>query len=126
GDREPVPQAATPGHSRGHSWRPHGPGNRSLPGRDPQGARALMEMAQPTWLPALVVLLASLAGGALFLWSARRKTGTPVTVDPAEEARQRRVERLMEQLRELETERHLMVPEAFAAERERLETEAAS
>jgi hypothetical protein len=80
------------------------------------------------WLPGLLVLCLGLVAAALFLLLGRRRTpavGPGMHRDPAEEAGERAA-RLIDQLRELEADRHQLAPDALAAERARLERLAAA
>jgi tetratricopeptide (TPR) repeat protein len=85
------------------------------------------------WLPGIVVLSIGLVAALTVLLIGRRRA--PVRT-PAEERRAtgteaaaeagRRATRLLDQLRELEVDRHQLSPEAYAAERSRLEGLAAN
>jgi len=77
------------------------------------------------WLPGIVVLVVGLAAGLLLLLLRRRSTPSPAApADGAEEAGLQAA-RLIEQLRELEVDRHQLSPEAYAREHDRLERLAA-
>jgi len=80
------------------------------------------------WLPGVVVLLVGLAAGLLLVILRRRAPPPPGRqprdADPAEEAGLR-ASRLIEQLRELEVDRHQLSPEDYAREHARLERLAA-
>jgi len=75
------------------------------------------------WLPGIVVLLVGL-GAALLLVLLRRRSAASPPPDATEEAGLR-AGRLIEQLRELEVDRHQLSPEAYQREHARLERLAA-
>jgi tetratricopeptide (TPR) repeat protein len=77
------------------------------------------------WLPGIVVLLVGLAAALLLVFLRRRSA--PSLAAPADGAEEARLQaaRLIEQLRELEVDRHQLSPEAYAREHDRLERLAA-
>ena len=81
-----------------------------------------------TWLPAFAVLSAAVCVAAAYLkFASSKQSGTSTeSNDPNPERLQRRVERLMEQLRELEADQHLFTPVELGRQREQLELEAAA
>ncbi|MFN0062243.1 MAG: tetratricopeptide repeat protein [Myxococcaceae bacterium] len=76
-----------------------------------------------TWVPALSVLGASLVGAMIF--ALRTKRASAQARDPVKSADAERVRQSIEQLRELEAERHLLSADAYAARKLELETQAA-
>lgn len=90
------------------------------------------QMTQQTnWLPGLVVLGLVFVAAALYLYFTRRAAGSAApdaspAASPELADLERRYQRLIEQLRELSAEQHHLAPEQYAAERSRLELEAAS
>ncbi len=84
-------------------------------------------MSGTNWLPGIIVLAAGLALGVAFVfWSRRRWANAPAGSDPVRDELEQRYQRLMGQLKELIADQHLHAPEHFAAERARLEREAAA
>lgn len=86
-------------------------------------------MHQTQWLPGIIVLVGGLVAGVLFVLMSRRgKSGAPPRSDEAAELAEldRRYQSLLGQLKELSADRHLQSPEAFEAEKKRLEHEAAA
>jgi hypothetical protein len=80
-------------------------------------------MSETNWLPGILALSAGLIAAALYLLFGRRR---PATVSSeAQGDTQRRVDSLLSQLQEHQTERHQMEAAAWAAEQERLEKLAA-
>lgn len=87
------------------------------------------QMTQQTnWLPGLVVLGLVFVAAALYLYFTRRSAAgsAPAAHSPQLADLERRYQVLIEQLRELSAERHQIAPEQYAAERSRLEHEAAA
>ncbi|XXF80873.1 tetratricopeptide repeat protein [Myxococcaceae bacterium GXIMD 01537] len=85
-------------------------------------------MTQETnWLPGLIVLAVTCLAAAAFLFINRFKvTASPEARDGALDDLERRAQLLIEQLRELEAEKHHLEPARYAAEKSRLELEAAA
>jgi tetratricopeptide (TPR) repeat protein len=81
-------------------------------------------MSQTNWIPALIVLALGVATALAFLL-ANRKRAAAATGDPKLADLDQRVQILLDQLRELEVERHEM-GDAYAAEKTRLEAAAAA
>ena len=82
-----------------------------------------MEPSVTHWAPAVALLAVGVLGGAFFLLT--RRTAAAPQLDAEKEERQRRLERQMEQLRELEADQHLLTPAEYAAQKEKLEAQAA-
>ncbi|MBI3182057.1 MAG: hypothetical protein HYZ28_07915 [Myxococcales bacterium] len=83
-------------------------------------------MTETSWIPGLVVLVAGLMAGLLFVLVNRR--GGKAAALPTEDRRadlDQRYRQLIGQLKELNADRHLLGEERFLAERARLEREAA-
>jgi hypothetical protein len=80
-------------------------------------------MSETNWLPGILALSAGLVAAALYLLLGRRRP--PVVSSEAEGDAQRRVDSLLNQLQEHQTERHQMEASAWAAEQGRLEQLAA-
>jgi tetratricopeptide (TPR) repeat protein len=88
-------------------------------------------MTQETnWLPGIIALALSLICGAAYLLLQRRKGGAPAAPEPQRDGvrddLERRAQSLIEQLKELVADKHNLAPEQFAAEKSRLEKEAAA
>jgi tetratricopeptide (TPR) repeat protein len=85
---------------------------------------------QTNWLPGIIALAISLICGAAYLLIQRRKGGAPVSPEPQRDGvrddLERRAQSLIEQLKELVADKHNLAPEQFAAEKARLEKEAAT
>jgi tetratricopeptide (TPR) repeat protein len=81
-------------------------------------------MSETNWLPALVVLALGAGLALAFLLAGRKRSAAPPR-DPKLEDLDQRVQILLDQLRELEIERHQM-GDAYAAEKGRLEAAAAA
>jgi tetratricopeptide (TPR) repeat protein len=80
-------------------------------------------MSETHWLPGILALSAGLVAAALYLLLGRRRS--VVAPSEAEGDAQRRVDSLLNQLREHQSERHQMEAAAWTAEQERLEKLAA-
>lgn len=76
------------------------------------------------WIPGIVVLSLGLIAGALYLFFGRRRPAAAAPADGASDAH-RRVDSLLAQLREHQTEKHQMNAAAWQEENERLEHAAA-
>jgi tetratricopeptide (TPR) repeat protein len=87
-------------------------------------------MHQTQWLPGVIVLLGGLLAGVFFVLMSRRGKGAAPTglADESAELTEldRRYQTLLRQLKELGADRHHFTPEAFDAERKRLEHQAAA
>lgn len=86
-------------------------------------------MTPTDWTPGLLVLAAGLAVAIVYLLVTRGRTLAPAEPQGKEgrgEDLDRRAQLLIEQLKELEAERHAMTSERYAAEKSRLELEAAA
>lgn len=82
--------------------------------------------AETSWVPGLVVLaLALIAGAALLLLTRRRNARTQERDDQLADL-ELRAQLLIQQLKELEAERHHLPPAQYASERARLEALAAA
>lgn len=82
---------------------------------------------QTNWVPGLIVLAVAFAGAAFFLFINRFKvTASPEARDGTLDDLEQRAQLLISQLRELEAEKHNLSPEKYAAEKSRLELEAAA
>ena len=83
---------------------------------------------QTNWLPGLIVLTVTFVAAAAFLFFNRRAV-TP-TPEPRRDGKlddlEQRAQLLIAQLKELEADKHNQAPETYAAERSRLELEAAA
>ena len=79
------------------------------------------------WLPGVIVLVGGLVLAALYLLASRQKGKPAATVtDGTLDDLDRRAQELIEQLKELNAEKHLHAPEHFQAEKTRLELAAAA
>lgn len=81
------------------------------------------------WLPGVVVLAGGLVCAVLYLLLTRSQEQAPGGGAPRDgvlEDLERRARGLIDQLKELEAERHHLAPERYTAERSRLEQEAAA
>ena len=85
---------------------------------------------QTNWLPGIIALAISLICGAAYLLLQRNKGGAPASPEPQRDGvrddLERRAQSLIEQLKELVADKHSLAPEQFAAEKSRLEREAAA
>jgi tetratricopeptide (TPR) repeat protein len=80
--------------------------------------------SQTHWLPGIVVLVLGLIGGAIYLLTSRKKAPAAIA-DETQLDLEKRAQLLIEQLKELATERHHLGEERYAAEKSRLELAAA-
>lgn len=88
-------------------------------------------MNQPTnWMPGIVVLAGGVVVAVLYLLTSRQRAKTAVATAAPRDAKleelEQNAQRLIDQLRELTAEKHQVSAEHFAAEKARLETEAAA
>lgn len=84
-------------------------------------------MQQTNWLPGLIVLGLTFVAAAAFLFFNRRAvTATPEPRDGKLDDLEQRAQLLITQLKELEANKHNLSAETYAAERSRLELEAAA
>ena len=83
-------------------------------------------MSETNWLPGIIVLAIALGGGLLALFKLWRKRETPATRAERIAELDDQAHRLMDQLRELNADRHQLTDEQFAQEKRRLETAAAA
>ena len=91
----------------------------------PRGrARGAPSVTGSHWIPGIVVLSLGLIAGALYLFFGRRRPAAAAPADGASDAH-RRVDSLLAQLREHQTEKHQMNAAAWQEENERLEHAAA-
>lgn len=81
-------------------------------------------MNQTNWLPGIIVLAGGLLLAVVYLFASRKQAAKPR--DGVLEELERRAQMLIEQLRELSADRHHLTDEQFAAEKARLELEAAA
>src|SRR4051794_35980110 len=82
---------------------------------------------ETNWIPGLVVLAVGLVGGGLYLFMLLRQGKSSAAAMPESSTDlDLRAQRLIEQLRELELQRHTVSTETYSAERQRLELEAAA
>lgn len=82
---------------------------------------------QTNWVPGLIVLAVAFAGAAFFLFINRFKvTASSEARDGTLDDLEQRAQLLISQLRELEAEKHHLGAEKYAAEKSRLELEAAA
>lgn len=82
---------------------------------------------QTNWLPGLIVLGVTFLAAAFFLFFNRRAvTPSPEARDGALDDLEQRAQLLIAQLKELEADKHNLPAEKYAAERSRLELEAAA
>jgi tetratricopeptide (TPR) repeat protein len=83
-------------------------------------------MSETNWLPGIVVLGISLLVGLVFVARSRRSDGRPThSADDRLEDLDGRAQLLLDQLKELNADRHHLEPKQFAVEKNRLEQEAA-
>lgn len=85
-------------------------------------------MNQTNWMPGLVVLAGGLVIAALYLLLTGKKGAAAADAKPRDgklDDLDRRAQLLIEQLRELEQEKHQLDPARYSAEKSRLELEAA-
>jgi tetratricopeptide (TPR) repeat protein len=83
-------------------------------------------VSETNWLPGIAVLVLALAAAAGFVFTLRRKREAPTTQLEGIADLEDRARRLLDQLRELNLDRHQLTDEQFAQEKQRLETAAAS
>jgi tetratricopeptide (TPR) repeat protein len=83
-------------------------------------------VSETNWLPGIAVLVLALAAAAGFVFTLRRKREAPTTQLEGIADLEDRARRLLDQLRELNLDRHQLTDEQFAHEKQRLETAAAA
>lgn len=83
-------------------------------------------MSQTNWLPGVIVLAIALGGGLLALFTLWRRREAPGARAERIAELDDQAHRLMDQLRELNADRHQLTDEQFAQEKYRLETAAAA
>jgi tetratricopeptide (TPR) repeat protein len=81
---------------------------------------------ETNWLPGIAVLALALAAAAGFVFTLWRKREAPAGQVEGIADLEDRARRLLDQLRELNLDRHQLTDQQFAQERQRLETAAAS
>jgi tetratricopeptide (TPR) repeat protein len=84
-------------------------------------------MNQTQWLPGLLVLALGVVAGIVILFTVlrKKKQGPSVALDEELLGHERRLETLLEQIRELQADRHTLGDERYEAERTKLERLAA-
>jgi tetratricopeptide (TPR) repeat protein len=83
-------------------------------------------LSDTNWLPGIVVLAVALAAAAAFVLTLWRRREAPATQAEPIADLEDRARRLLDQLRELNLDRHQLTDEQFAQEKLRLETAAAT
>jgi tetratricopeptide (TPR) repeat protein len=81
---------------------------------------------ETNWLPGIAVLALALAAAAGFVLTLRRRREAPAAQIEGIADLEDRARRLLDQLRELNLDRHQLTDEQFAQEKQRLETAAAA
>jgi tetratricopeptide (TPR) repeat protein len=83
-------------------------------------------LSETNWIPGIAVLALALAAAAAFVLSLRRKREAPAAQVEGIADLEDKARRLLDQLRELNLDRHQLTDEQFAQEKQRLELAAAS
>ena len=82
-------------------------------------------MSETNWIPGLVVLLMGLMGGIVFVLLSRRTEEPGEAGDASLDDLEQRYNLILNQIRELDADRHQLAPAQYEADKTRLEQDAA-